>query len=56
LAKEIKNESIDLQRKTIVAVCTGHGLKDLDIISRSMPIPQKIPAEISALQKVIASA
>lgn len=56
LAKEIKNGSIDLQRKTIVAVCTGHGLKDPDIISRSMPIPQKIPAEISALQKVIASA
>ncbi|MGH2581527.1 MAG: threonine synthase [Anaerolineales bacterium] len=55
LAKEIKNGSVDLRGRTVIAVCTGHGLKDPDIISTNMPTPQKITADIGALEKVIGS-
>ncbi len=37
----------------VVAVCTGHGLKDPDIITRSSPPPHLIPAELSALEDAI---
>jgi threonine synthase len=36
-----------------VAVCTGHGLKDPDIIVKSMAAPQVLDAEIGALEKAI---
>jgi threonine synthase len=37
----------------VVAVCTGHGLKDPDIIVRSSPAPQAIPAEMGALEEIV---
>lgn len=37
----------------IVLVCTGHGLKDPDIIARSMPKPRLLPADLAALEAVI---
>lgn len=37
----------------VVAVCTGHGLKDPDIITRAMPAPHAIPAELGALEEAI---
>lgn len=37
----------------IVLVCTGHGLKDPDIIARSMPKPRLLPADLDALETVI---
>ncbi len=53
LAEEIKQGAIDPSGKDIVIVCTGHGLKDPDIIVKSMPAPQKITAEIAALEDLI---
>jgi threonine synthase len=37
----------------VVAVCTGHGLKDPDIIVKNMPAPQVLEPEINALEKAI---
>jgi threonine synthase len=37
-----------------VAVCTGHGLKDSDVITRDMPKPQVLPAELRALEDYLA--
>lgn len=53
LAEEIRTGRIDPKGKKIVAVCTGHGLKDPDVIVKSMPAPQRIQAEPGALEELI---
>lgn len=53
LAKEIQNGNIDVKGKTVVAVCTGHGLKDPNIISDSMPTPTKIEADLLSLMRAV---
>ena len=44
---------LDLAGKRIVAICTGHGLKDPDIITQHMERPRVLPAEIDVLEAVI---
>ena len=53
LEKEIRSGNIDLKGKTVVSVCTGHGLKDPDIITKSMPAPQKIEPDLLSLMRAI---
>ncbi len=55
LARELRDEKIDVKGRTVVAVCTGHGLKDPDIIARSMPAPRRLPAEIGAIERYLHS-
>lgn len=54
LAHELEHGKIDLRGKRVTAVCTGHGLKDPDIITRDMPKPQVLPAEMTALEDYLA--
>jgi len=54
LAHELERGLIDLGGKRVVAVCTGHGLKDPDIITRDMPKPHALPAEMNALEDYLA--
>ena len=53
LVNELHAGNIDIKGKTVVVVCTGHGLKDPDIVAKSMPSPIKIEADLSALEKEI---
>jgi threonine synthase len=53
LALEIANGKLDPKGKRIVAICTGHGLKDPDIITKSMPKPQIVPPKLEALEEII---
>ena len=53
LAAEIRAGRLDPHAKTIVAVCTGHGLKDPDIILRRTPKILTIPAELAALEEAV---
>ena len=53
LAHEIQAGRFAAQGKRIVAVCTGHGMKDPDIIARSMPRPEVLPASLEALEAAI---
>jgi threonine synthase len=53
LAHELHAGKIDIQGKRVVGVCTGHGMKDPDIIAKSMPAPQRLPAELRALEDAI---
>ncbi len=55
LAAQLRDGRLKLGGKRVVAVCTGHGLKDPDIIIRHMPEPQVLPAQLSALEEVILS-
>ena len=54
LANQIRAGQFDARGKRIVAVCTGHGMKDPDIIAKSMPAPRKITAGLSELAELIA--
>ena len=53
LTQEISLQKIKPNGKRIVIVCTGHGMKDPDIITRSMSTPAVIPAELQALEQAI---
>lgn len=53
LASQLREGKMDMKGQRIVAVCTGHGMKDPDIIARSMPTPLVLPAELTALESAI---
>jgi threonine synthase len=53
LAAEIHAGKLDPRGLRIVGVCTGHGLKDPQIITSHMPSPAVLPAELWALEEVI---
>jgi threonine synthase len=53
LAIEIANGSLNPERKRVVAVCTGHGLKDPGIITNEMEAPRIVPPRLEALEEII---
>jgi len=55
LAHEIANAKLNPQGKRIVAICTGHGMKDPDIITKDMQKPLIVPPKLEALEEVILS-
>jgi threonine synthase len=56
LAQQIRQGRIDVRGQRVVVVCTGHGMKDPDIIARAMPAPRKLPAEARALEDALLGA
>jgi threonine synthase len=53
LAIGVQAGRINPAGQRIVAVCTGHGMKDPDIITRNFEIPQVIPIDQRALERAI---
>ncbi|NLG98221.1 MAG: threonine synthase [Chloroflexi bacterium] len=53
LARELREGKIDVKGQRVAAVCTGHGMKDPDIIARNMPAPRIIPARIDDLEALL---
>ena len=53
LATEIENGNLNPKGKRIVAICTGHGLKDPDIITKDMQKPLFVSPKLEALEEVI---
>ena len=53
LKAEIQSGQLDPKGMRIVAVCTGHGLKDPDIITRRMQPPVVLPPELPPLEDLI---
>jgi threonine synthase len=47
------NGALNVQRKRVVAICTGHGLKDPEIITKDMERPLIVPPKLEALEEVI---
>lgn len=56
LIHEVRNGKFDADGKKITIVCTGHGMKDPDIIAKSMPAPRLIPAKAEDLEAAIMGA
>jgi threonine synthase len=52
-ASEVRSRQLDPHGQQVVAVCTGHGLKDPQIVTQTMPSPAILPASLSALEAVI---
>lgn len=55
LAIEVMSGTLDPKGKRVVAVCTGHGLKDPDIITKDMQKPLVVSPRLEALEEVILS-
>ncbi len=53
LAHEVRNKRLAVDGKTIVTVCTGHGLKDPDIITRRAPSIRVLSPNLSELEKAL---
>jgi threonine synthase len=53
LAAEIRAKRLNLRGQRVAAVCTGHGLKDPEIISRAFPAPRLLPARLDALEELL---
>jgi len=53
LAHEIVAGRFDAKGKRIVAICTGHGLKDPDVITQEMTKPVSVPPRLDALEEVL---
>jgi len=55
LYKQIQHGLIDPTGKTVVAVCTGHGMKDPDIVTSGFTAPKLINADLAELEEIINS-
>jgi len=53
LKNKINDGTIDLEGKQVVAVCTGHGLKDPDIIAEKFKQPKILPPDLTTLEEEI---
>lgn len=53
LAQEIASGKLNVKGKRVVAICTGHGMKDPDIITKDMQKPLVVPPKLEALEEVI---
>jgi threonine synthase len=53
LALEIAARETQMKGKRVVAVCTGHGLKDPDAITKNMAAPWVVPPKLAALEEII---
>jgi threonine synthase len=54
LARRLAEGRLDLRGQRVVAICTGHGMKDPDIIVKHMPDPHILPADLGALEEAYA--
>ena len=52
-ARDRRREHFEAKGKRIVAICTGHGLKDPDIITKEMTKPLVVPPRLDALEEAI---
>ena len=53
LDQQIRDSLIDPRGKQIVVVCTGHGLKDPDVITGRMKPPEVMPAKLAPLETLL---
>jgi threonine synthase len=49
----MESGTLKVKGKRVVAICTGHGLKDPDIITKAMQKPLIVPPKLEALEDVI---
>jgi threonine synthase len=55
LAREIASGKLNPKGKRIVVICTGHGLKDPDVVTRGVHKPRVVAPKMEALEEIILS-
>jgi threonine synthase len=45
--------TINVKGKRVVAICTGHGMKDPDIVAKQMAAPLVLPARLSEIEEAV---
>jgi threonine synthase len=50
---EVESSRLDLSRKRVVFICTGHGLKDPGIVTDSFAAPETVPARLSVIEGLV---
>lgn len=55
LAREIASGKLNPKGKRIVVICTGHGLKDPDVVTRDVRKPRVVAPKMEALEEIILS-
>ncbi len=53
LIRQAEDKKINFKNKRVVAVCTGHGLKDPDIVTKDFKKPKIYPSDLEILEKAI---
>lgn len=53
LKKQLSRGAIDVRGQKVVAVCTGHGMKDPDIIAKSMQAPVLLPLDFQTIEQAV---
>lgn len=53
LARQLAEGKMTVRGQRVVAVCTGHGLKDPDIVVRAFKAPRVLPVDLGALEEAI---
>jgi threonine synthase len=56
LAAQVRAGALDLKGLRVAAICTGHGLKDPDAVTRRMPVPAGVAPELGELERLILKA
>ncbi len=56
LAAEIRAGRLEVRGRRVVAVCTGHGLKDPQIVTQQMSAPLQISPRLDVLEEVLRGA
>lgn len=53
LARQLRENQMSVRGLRVVAICTGHGLKDPDIVVKSFRAPKVLPVDLGALEEAI---
>ena len=56
LAAQVSAGRLEVRSLRVVAVCTGHGLKDPEIITKRMEAPVRVPVSLAALEEAVQAA
>ncbi len=53
LKAQLESGSLNVRGKRVVVICTGHGMKDPDIITQRAPAPTRLPVDFNRIYQFI---
>jgi threonine synthase len=54
MKEEVDSGRLELAEQCVVCICTGHGLKDPDIVAGHFARPETVPAELGVIEEMVA--
>jgi len=53
MTEEVRSNRLELEGCSVVCVCTGHGLKDPNIITERFEPPETVPARLENIEEIV---